>query len=120
MKKVYYLCYFDTPDNKQQDRNFVLSAVTKSTYIANALVRAGNEVEIVSASGTKSNSFCKGGVKQLSENLSLRLFDAKPTDNVIKRVLARNFLKNSFVNICWTMLRKMMFCSSIIHYPIWI
>ena len=82
-----------TPDNKQQDRNFVLSAVTKSTYIANALVRAGNEVEIVSASGTKSNSFCKGGVKQLSENLSLRLFDAKPTDNVIKRVLARNFLK---------------------------
>lgn len=93
MKKVYYLCYFDTPDNKQQDRNFVLSAVTKSTYIANALVRAGNEVEIVSASGTKSNSFCKGGVKQLFENLSLRLFDAKPTDNVIKRVLARNFLK---------------------------
>ena len=93
MKKAYYLCYFDTPDNKQQDRNFVLSAVTKSTYIANALVRAGNEVEIVSASGTKSNSFCKGGVKQLSENLSLRLFDAKPTDNVIKRVLARNFLK---------------------------
>lgn len=93
MKKVYYLCYFDTPDNKRQDRNFVLSAVTKSTYIANALVRAGNEVEIVSASGTKSNSFCKGGVKQLSENLSLRLFDAKPTDNVIKRVLARNFLK---------------------------
>ncbi len=93
MKKVYYLCYFDTPDNKRQDRNFVLSAVTKSTYIANALVRAGNEVEIVSASGTKSNSFCKGGVKQLSENLSLRLFDAKPTDNVIKCVLARNFLK---------------------------
>lgn len=93
MKKVYYLCYFDTPDNKRQDRNFVLSAVTKSTYIANALVRAGNEVEIVSASGTKSNSFCKGGVKQLSENLSLRLFDAKPTDNVIKRVIARIFLK---------------------------
>ena len=93
MKKIYYVCYFDTPDNKQQDRNFVLSAVTKSTYIANALVRAGNEVEIVSASGTKSNIFCKGGVKQLSENLSLRLFDAKPTDNVIKRVLARNFLK---------------------------
>ena len=97
MKKVYYLCYFDTPDNKRQNRNFVLSAVTKSTYTANAFVRAGNEVEIVSASGTKSNNFCKGSVTKLSDNLSLRLFDAKPVGNVIKRSFARSFMKKQLL-----------------------
>lgn len=93
MKKVYYLCYFDIPEHESQQRNYVLSAVTKSSYICKALVKAGCEVEIVSAAGTCGNTFCKGSVTELSEHITLRLFDAKPAGNLPKRVLARHFLK---------------------------
>lgn len=93
MKKIYYLCYFDIPEHAAQKRNFVLSAATKSDYIAKSFVKAGYEVEIVSASGTTTNQFCPGGVTQLGENLTLRLFDAKPAGNAVQRVFARRFLK---------------------------
>lgn len=93
MKKIYYLCYFDIPEHAAQKRNFVLSAATKSDYIAKSFVKAGYTVEIVSASGTTTNQFCPGSVTQLGENLTLRLFDAKPAGNAVQRVLARRFLK---------------------------
>ncbi|MGN0538239.1 MAG: glycosyltransferase [Candidatus Fimenecus sp.] len=93
MKKIYYLCYFDIPEHADQQRNFVLAATTKSTYIAEAFVKAGYEVEIVSAAGTCGGSFCPGSVTQLCENLTLRLFDAKPAKTTVQRVLARSFLK---------------------------
>ena len=93
MKKIYYLCYFDIPEHAAQKRNFVLSAATKSDYIAKSFVKAGCAVEIVSASGTTTNQFCPGGVTQLGENLTLRLFDAKPAGNAVRRVFARRFLK---------------------------
>ncbi len=93
MKKIYYLCYFDIPEHADQQRNFVLSAVTKSTYIAKAFVKAGYEVEIVSASGTCGDKFCPGGVTALGEHLTLRLFDAKPAKTTVQRVFARRFLK---------------------------
>lgn len=93
MKKVYYLCYFDIPEHAEQARNYVLAATTKSTYVAKSIVQAGNTVEIVSAAGTTSGHFCKGGVTELCENLTLRLFDAKPAGNPIQRVLARRFMR---------------------------
>lgn len=93
MKKIYYLCYFDIPEHADQQRNFVLSAATKSTYIAKAFVQAGYEVEIVSAAGTCGGSFCPGSVTRLGENLTLRLFDAKPAKTTVQRVFARRFLK---------------------------
>lgn len=93
MKKIYYLCYFDILEHADQQRNFVLSAATKSTYIAKAFVKAGCEVEIVSAAGTCGKNFCSGSVTQLGENLTLRLFDAKPAGNSVQRVFARRFLK---------------------------
>ncbi|MGN1161707.1 MAG: glycosyltransferase [Candidatus Fimenecus sp.] len=93
MKKIYYLCYFDIPEHADQQRNFVLAATTKSTYIAEAFVKAGYEVEIVSAAGTCGGSFCPGSVTQLGENLTLRLFDAKPAKTTVQRVFARRFLK---------------------------
>ncbi|MGN0560100.1 MAG: glycosyltransferase [Candidatus Fimenecus sp.] len=94
MKKIYYLCYFDIPEHADQQRNFVLSAATKSTYIAKAFGKAGYAVEIVSASGTCGGSICPGSVTELGENLTLRLFDAKPAKTTVHRVFARRFLKN--------------------------
>lgn len=93
MKKVYYLCYFDIPEHESQQRNYVLSAATKSSYICKALEKAGYEVEIVSAAGTCGKTFCKGSVTELSEHITLRLFDAKPVGTLPQRLLARRFLK---------------------------
>lgn len=93
MKKIYYLCYFDIPEHAAQKRNFVLSAATKSDYIAKSFVKAGYTVEIVSAAGTCGKNFCSGSVTQLGENLTLRLFDAKPAGNAVQRVFARRFLQ---------------------------
>lgn len=93
MKKIYYLCYFDIPEHAAQKRNFVLSAATKSDYIAKSFVKAGYTVEIVSAAGTCGKNFCSGSVTRLGENLTLRLFDAKPAGNAVQRVFARRFLK---------------------------
>ena len=33
MKKIFYLGYYDTPDNKAENRNIVLAATNKMTYI---------------------------------------------------------------------------------------
>lgn len=93
MKKIYYLSYFDIPEHSDQQRNYVLSAATKSEYECKALAKAGYSVEIVSAAGTCSDKFCSGSVTELGENLKLRLFDAKPTKSVFQRVLARKFMK---------------------------
>ncbi len=93
MKKIYYLCYFDIPEHAEQQRSFVLAATTKSTYIAKAFVKAGYEVEIVSASGTGGGNFCPGSVTQLGDNLTLRLFDAKSAKTTVQRVFARRFLR---------------------------
>lgn len=93
MKKIYYLCYFDIPEHADQQRNYVLAAATKSGYVAETFVKAGNTVEIVSAAGTCSNTFCPGSVTEIGENLTLRLFDAKPAGNTVQRVLARRFLR---------------------------
>ncbi|MGN0554951.1 MAG: glycosyltransferase [Candidatus Fimenecus sp.] len=93
MKKIYYLCYFDIPEHADQQRNFVLAATTKSGYEAKAFVKAGYEVEIVSAAGTCGDKFCPGGVTALGEHLTLRLFDAKPAKTTVQRIFARRFLK---------------------------
>lgn len=93
MKKVYYLAYFDIPENAEQNRNYVLSATTKSTYICRTLAKLGYDVTIVSASATKSNRFCKGKDVQLGDNLKLHLFDSLPSGNVVRRVLSRAFMK---------------------------
>ena len=93
MKKVFYLSYFDIPEHSDQQRNYVLSAATKSEYECKALAKAGYTVEIVSAAGTYSNKFCSGCVKELCENLKLRLFDAMPTKYHFQSVIARKHLK---------------------------
>lgn len=93
MKKIFYLSYFDIPEHAEQQRNYVLSAATKSEYECKALAKAGYSVEMVSAAGTCLGEFCSGSVTKLAENLKLRLFDAKPAKTLPQRILARRFIK---------------------------
>lgn len=93
MKKIYYLAYFDVPENAAQNRNYVLSATTKSSYICETIAKLGYDVTIVSASATRSDKFCKGMEVELCENLHLHLFDSLPSGNIINRIRSRINMK---------------------------
>lgn len=88
-----YLAYYDTPENAAENRNFCLSATNKMTYICDAINRAGQTVEIISASGTKNKKGCKGKTVRLSEGTSLKLFSCMGLGALPRRVLGRNILK---------------------------
>lgn len=88
-----YLAYYDTPENAAENRNVGLAATNKMTYICDALNRAGQTVEIISASGTKNKKGCRGKTVQLSEMTSLKLFSCMGAGSVLRRVLGRNILK---------------------------
>lgn len=88
-----YLGYYDTPDNKAENRNFVLAATNKMDYISSALNRIGQSVEILSASMTQNSSRCKGKKVLFTEATSLILFPCIGTGILPKRVLGRILFK---------------------------
>ena len=88
MKKIYYLGYYDIPENKSENRNIVLSATNKMTYIIEALENAGYDVEVISASHTGNNRFYRGKLVSIGKNSKLRLFDTTPWGNKIFRVIS--------------------------------
>ena len=90
MKKICYLGYYDTEENRRENRSYVLAATNKMTYICSALNRAGWSVEIVSASGTKNQTGCPGGTAVIRDGTMLRRFPAMGSGNVVKRVLGRS------------------------------
>lgn len=89
MKKIYYLGYYDTVDNKAEKRDVCLAATNKMTYIVSALEKAGYEVELVSASHTKDkkNSY-KGKRVKLGKHSNLVLFKTLPWGNKLQKLLS--------------------------------
>lgn len=88
-----YLAYYDTPENKAENRGYVLAATNKIDYICNALNRIGVPVEIVSASATYNKESCAGKTIQLSPEVSLKLFPCLGTGVLPKRLLGRFLLR---------------------------
>ena len=84
-----YLVYYDTPANKEENRNYVLAATSKVDYICAVLNRIGYPVELISASMTHNKCGCKGKVTQLSEKTSLKLFPCLGKGDLPKRILRR-------------------------------
>ena len=96
MKKIYYLGYYDTESNRSENRNYVLAATNKMTYICSALNRAGWDVEIVSASGTKNRESYPGKKVPVNEHITLTLFPTAGRGGKIKNVLRRWLLHGQF------------------------
>lgn len=88
-----YLSFYDTQENAAENRTICLAATNKMTYICDALNRAGETVEIISASGTKNKKGCKGKTVRLSEMTSLKLFSCMGAGSMLQRVLDRYLLK---------------------------
>lgn len=99
MKKIIYIGYYDTKNNEKENRNYVLSAVNKMTYICSAINKTGNDVEIVSASETKNPQSYSSKMVDVFPNTKLKLFKTSAYNkNRIVRVLNRIlfFIKFSF------------------------
>lgn len=99
MKKIIYIGYYDTKNNEKENRNYVLSAVNKMTYICSAINKTGIDVEIISASETKNPQSYSSKMVDVFPNTKLKLFKTSAYNkNRIVRVLKRIlfFIKFSF------------------------
>ena len=88
MKKIFYLGYYDIPENKSENRNIVLSATNKMSYVIEAIESAGYSVEVISASQTKNNQGYPEKTVKIGKDSSLRLFKTLPWGNRIQKVLS--------------------------------
>lgn len=88
-----YLVYYDTSDNKAENRGYVLAATNKIDYICSVLNRIGESVELISASATYNRKRCGGKTLQISDQISLKLFPCMGTGRRPKRVLGRMIFK---------------------------
>ena len=88
-----YTTYYDTPENKAENRKYVLAATNKIDYICGVLNRIGHSVEIVSASCTSNRRGCAGKTVQLSDKTVLKLFPCIGRGNLPKRLLGRLLFK---------------------------
>lgn len=84
-----YVAFYDTPENKAENRSYQLSAVNKINYICTVLNRLGHHVEIISPSVTENRRGCMGKTVVLSEGVSLKLFACLGMGSLPKRILRR-------------------------------
>lgn len=94
MKTIKYIAYYDTPDNAEQKRGYVLAATNKIDYICKALNRIGYRTEIISASGTTDAKHCyRGCLKEINPMQTLKLFFTFPWGNKIQKAVSLGSMK---------------------------
>lgn len=76
--KVYYLSHYNNPAVTGEDRVVSFAATTKMDYVCDVLVRLGYEVEIISMAPPAGPKACPGGIFDLRDGVTLRLFPALP------------------------------------------
>lgn len=84
-----YLAYYDTPENKADNRYYAPAAVNKMDYICKALNQIGQPVELISASMTCNRKGCRGKQISLSDQCTLKLFACIGTGTLPKRIFRR-------------------------------
>ena len=91
--KIYYLGYYDVVSNAEENRNHVLAASNKMTYIVSALERAGFCVELISATQTLNAQAYSAKTVPPGEKTRLHLFKTLPWGNKLCRVRSVLFSK---------------------------
>ena len=60
MSKIFYLGYYDIPENKGENRKIALAATNKMAYIISTLDKLGYSVEVISPSATQNSESYPG------------------------------------------------------------
>lgn len=92
MGQIYYLGYYDIPENKDEGRHYEPAAGSKMTYIISALEELGYPVEVISPSSTRNRKFYPGTVLPIGSKSHLHLFPTWPYRPRILRILGRYLL----------------------------
>jgi len=88
MKEIKYIAYYDTLDNKKENRNYVLAATNKMDYIISTLNKVGFKVRVISASATKNKRGYKGKLIKLDNGNYLKLFRTFRWGNKLNRIIS--------------------------------
>ena len=99
-----YMAYYDTPENKAENRSYQLSAVNKINYVCKVLNRLGMDVQIVSASVTENRKGCKGKTVPVFDRTTLKLLPCLGMGSLPKRLLRRVLGR---VRLLW----ELVFCT---------
>lgn len=91
MKSIYYLGFFDTEENRCENRNTVLSATNKMTYIIEAIEKCGCSADVISASYTLNPKKYPAKCLDIGEKSKLHLFASLPWGNKVRRVFSRRY-----------------------------
>ena len=88
-QKIYYLGYYDCPENAGEHRHYPPAAVSKMSYIAEVMQKLGYDVEIVSMSQTTLKHMFPGKTMKLQSGVMLRLFRTFGTGSILRRIVNR-------------------------------
>lgn len=96
MRKIYYLGYYDTLENKAEKRNVVLAATNKMTYIIEALEKCDCAVEVISTAHTSNCKSYRAKTLRIGANSTLRLFKSTRWGNKIQRIICVLYLRHQY------------------------
>lgn len=93
MNTIKYISYYDTLENADEKRSYVLAAKNKIDYICSALTANGYSVEIISASGTEGKKTCRTKRIHISDSISLKLFHSLGRGGRLKNFISYQIKK---------------------------
>lgn len=103
---IYYLGYFDTELNKEENRHYFLSSANKMKYIADSINRNGIKVKFISFSQTLSKSKMKRKQYEINSLQEVVLFNSFGRKNKILSYLNRIFIRLQVYHYLLTILGK--------------
>lgn len=106
MSRIYYLCFYDTLENREEGRHYELSAGNIVSYVLSTIEKNGHTVDVISASTTQNNHFYKGKVIPVGEKSKLHLFTTFPYKPRVLRLLGRYVTKLQVFFYLLTHLKK--------------
>ena len=113
MKDLIYIGYYDVLENNAENRNTILAATNKMSYIIDVFSRCAESVLVVSASGSRNNHCYPGKTVKLKDNARLKLFPTLGSGCRVRRVLSRWLLN---VDMFFFLLRHIKRGQTVIVY----
>ena len=89
---IKYLCYYDSSDDFNENRYYVLSAKGKIDYIVSTLNKLGYTVQLVSGSNSRNKGLYRSRTKIINEKTSLKLFATFGCSSKLTKALNRLFV----------------------------
>lgn len=106
MKSIKYLGYYDTLNNKKENRCYIMSAVNKMNYICEAIHEIGYNVQIISVSHTEGKKYCQASYKTIFPGIKLKLFTSLGKQNKLMSVFQRLFIKVQLIYFFFIHVKK--------------